>query len=193
MTVWGRLRAEARQRRHHRPFRIAEPAWDAAERARLLAIVDAVTRARAEPADRADGADRAEPADRFGQADGAEPARDPSPLAERELSAAATNLWRARRKIAKSGVAESREGKQVARYLRATQEALDQAGVVIQDHDGSEFHPDLLIEVMAVTEDASLSRDVVVETVRPSVYLGDRRIQMGQVIVAGPGTGGVGS
>ena len=175
MTAWQRWRADARQRRHHRPFRIAEPAWDAAERARLLAIVDAVARTRVEdqpPAERG------------------EPAEHLSPLAERELSAAATNLWRARRKIAKSGVAESREGKQVARYLRATHDALDQAGVVIQDHDGLEFHPDLSIEVLAFAEDPALTRDVVVETVRPSVYLGDRRIQMGQVVVGCPDAGG---
>ncbi|WP_158848838.1 hypothetical protein [Saccharothrix deserti] len=181
MTVWSRWRADARQRRHHRPFRIAEPAWDASDRARLTVFVDAVASVLAERAESSREDSSA--------AESAQSAGVPS-LAEGELSAAATNLWRARRKIAKSGVAESRDGKQVARYLRATQEALDQAGVVIQDHDGLEFHPDLLIEVMAVTEDPSLTRDVVVETIRPSVYLGDRRIQMGQVIIGGPAAGG---
>ncbi|MCE6996030.1 hypothetical protein LZG04_14630 [Saccharothrix sp. S26] len=187
MTAWRRWRADARQRRHHRPFRIAAPAWDAAERDRLRAILEAAARVRAED----DAASTGRTGDDAASAGGGEPVGEhPSPLAERELSAAATNLWRARRKIAKSPVADSREGKQVARYLRATQEALDQAGVVIQDHDGTEFHPDLSIEVLAFAEDPALTRDVVVETVRPSVYLGDRRIQMGQVVVGCPDAGG---
>ncbi|MFD1152241.1 hypothetical protein [Saccharothrix hoggarensis] len=222
--AWRRWRAEARQRRHHRPFRIAEPAWHAGDRARLTAFVTAVTTALADrpepgPAEpspvesgtadpRAADPRAAEPGtvqsqtaqpgtaesqtveSQTAQLGPTEPGTaEPGP-AESGLAEAATNLWRARRKIAKAGVDASREGRQVARLLTSAQEALDRAGVVIQDHDGLAFHPDLLLDVLAFAEDPALTRDVVVETVRPSVYLGDRRIQRGQVVVGCPETGG---
>ncbi|WP_157018028.1 hypothetical protein [Cryptosporangium arvum] len=40
--------------------------------------------------------------------------------------------------------------------------------------------------MLAVQEEEGRTTEVVLETVRPTVYLHDRRIQMGQVIVAGP-------
>jgi len=40
--------------------------------------------------------------------------------------------------------------------------------------------------VLAYQDDQSLRVEIVQETVRPSVYLAGRRIQMGQVIVGSP-------
>ncbi|GAA2836377.1 hypothetical protein [Crossiella cryophila] len=159
---WRRFRAGLRQHRQHRPFRIAEPAWDAADRTRLTELAAELTAALTSP-----------------------PPRQP-PLAERELAVAATNLWKARRKIYRAEADTSREGRQIARYLRTIQESLDAAGVVIQDHTGTGYHAGLSLEVLAYEEDPAVTGEVVTETVRPSVYVNGQRIQMGQVLVGFP-------
>ncbi|WNV85578.1 hypothetical protein [Umezawaea sp. Da 62-37] len=154
---FSRWRAELRQRRHHRPFRIAEPEWEGGHRDRLRLLI----------ADLAEAASVAET----------------TALDESALATAATNLWRARKRIARE---DSRGARQVGRYLLASQEALDSAGVVVQDHDGDDYHPGLSLEVLVFQEEPELKGEKVLETVRPSIYLGDRRIRMGQVIVGRP-------
>lgn len=106
---------------------------------------------------------------------------------DKDLAEAATNLWRARRRLARLAEEDSREAKRVGRYLQATQRALDEAGLMIQDHDGTEFHHGLSLEVLLTQPDPALRQEIVQETVRPTVYLAGRRIQMGQVIVGCPG------
>ncbi|GAA3296558.1 hypothetical protein Dvina_31925 [Dactylosporangium vinaceum] len=102
---------------------------------------------------------------------------------EQLLAGAATNLWRAQRRLARGDGARDR---QTGRYLLTCREALAEAGLVVQDHDGDAYHPGRSLEVLAFQAEPGRSAEVVVETVRPTVYLLDRRIQMGQVIVAGP-------
>jgi hypothetical protein len=99
------------------------------------------------------------------------------------LADAATNLWRARRKLA-----QGNESKQAARYLRSCAEALAGAGLTVQDHDGEPFHPGRSIDVLLYNDDPEVTVETVVETVRPAVYHHDRRIQSAQVIVAVPVT-----
>ncbi|HEX7301768.1 hypothetical protein [Lentzea sp.] len=108
-------------------------------------------------------------------------------LDEGDLADAATNLWRARRRLSRLVEEDSREARRVGRYLQAAQRALDEAGLLVQDHDGTTFHPGLSIEVLTMQPDPALRHEVVRETVRPSVYLAGKRIQMGQVIVGYPG------
>ncbi len=173
MSGLSRWRAEHGQRRHHREFRIPEPVWTAGQRARLTALLAEIAASTPSTVD-----ERPAPVEPVPRADPA--------LREKDLADAATNLWRARRRIARLDADDSREARFVGRYLRATQEALAAAGVLIQDHDGSAFHPGLSLEVLAYQEDPVLRSEIVRETVRPSVYLADRRIQMGQVIVGCP-------
>ncbi|WP_367127967.1 hypothetical protein [Saccharothrix sp. HUAS TT1] len=154
------LRAELRQRRHHRAFRIPPPVADDGLREqleRLLADVrDPVEHAR------------------------------PRQLDEKLLADAATNLWRAQRRLARAGEPSTPRDRQAARHLTTCRDALTDAGLVVQEHDGDAFHPGRSLEVLVFEADPARSADVVVETVRPTVYLHDRRIQLGQVIVAGP-------
>lgn len=159
MKRLARLRDELRQRRHHRAFRIGPIPDDALRRQleRLLVEIH-------------------EPVARPG----------PGQLDEKSLANAATNLWRAQRRLARDGEASSTRDRQTGRYLTTCRDALTDAGMVIQDHDGDVFHPGRSIEVLAFQDDPTLSGEVVLETVRPTIYLHDRRIQMGQVIVGGP-------
>ncbi|MEV4471074.1 hypothetical protein AB0K12_17850 [Nonomuraea sp. NPDC049419] len=157
MRLLPRLREEFRQRRHHRAFRIPPPLWDETVQDLLDRLLAASDPAAPEPA---------------------------SPLDEKALATAATNLWRAERKLAQQG--KDATSRQAGRYLRTTRGALSDAGLVVQDHDGETFHSGRAIEVLLFQDDPSLSVETVLETVRPSIYLGDRHIQMGQVIVGCP-------
>jgi hypothetical protein len=58
--------------------------------------------------------------------------------------------------------------------------------VKIQNHTSEPFDSGQSLEVIAFQPTAGISRDVVVETIRPTVYLKGIRIQMGQVVVATP-------
>ncbi|RKT55176.1 hypothetical protein [Saccharothrix australiensis] len=187
MSRFAKLRAELRQRRHHRAFRIPPPVADEDLReqvARLLA------RVRETPADEHPVTPRApstpEPSAHTPATP--EPARaaGAEPLDEKLLADAATHLWRAQRRLTRAGEASTARDRQAGRLLTTSRDALADAGVVIQDHDGDPFHSGRSIEVLVFETDPTLTAEVVLETVRPTVYLHGRRIQMGQVIVAGP-------
>ncbi|MEU0524664.1 hypothetical protein [Streptomyces niveus] len=170
----SRLREDLRQRRHHRAFRIAPlPPWDEPSREeleRLLAsVADSV--ATAGPA-APDTAVQPPPAD--------------DSLDAKALADAATNLWRAQRRLTRQGEAASSRSRQTGRYLRSCREALDDAGLLVQEHEGDAFHTGRSLEALTFEEDPSLTAETVLETIRPTIYLHGRRIQMGQVIVGCP-------
>lgn len=166
-----RLAENLRQRGQHAAFRIAAPDWDDEHLRHLQRALDELT-AATRPADPppAGAADQAPP----------EPALDEAALAE-----AATYLWRARHKLALLGDTP-KQARQANRFLGTTQDALAGAGLVIQDHDGAAYHPGQSLEVIVMVHDPEVSGETVVETLRPSIYLGDHRIQMGQVVVGCP-------
>lgn len=169
MTAW---REELRQRRYHREFRISPPMWTEPQRARLEGLLTAVRAAKAaeKPTPPPEPAGKQKP---------------PEPDAT-ALATAVTNLWRAQRKIAAAGERPSPRDRQAGRYLRTSTEALASAGLVVQDHDGDVFNPGRELEVLVYQENPALSTETVIETVRPSVYLHGRLVQMGQVIVGTP-------
>ncbi len=152
------LRATLRQRRYRKEFRISPPPGDDELREQMEHLLKI-----AEPQ--------------------AEPKQD---LDEKALADAATNLWRAQRRLTRDGEKPTTKDRQTGRYLTTCREMLASSGVVIQEHDGDAFNPGRSIEVLTYEEDPSLPGEVVRETVRPTIYLNDRRIQVGQVIVAGP-------
>ncbi|MFC4009978.1 hypothetical protein ACFOY2_22305 [Nonomuraea purpurea] len=170
----SRMREELRQRRHHRSFRIPPPSWDdevTEQLERLLATAATHTEPVPPPDEKAPAATRAEPV---------------PPLDEKALAAAATNLWRAERRLARKDEDSPAKSRQAGRFLRTTRGALAEAGLVVQDHDGEQFHSGRSLEVLLFQDDPSLATETVLETVRPSIYLQDRHIQMGQVIVGCP-------
>ncbi|MEE6308770.1 hypothetical protein V1634_27610 [Plantactinospora veratri] len=165
-----RLREEFRQRRHHREFRIPPPMWTEAQRARLEELLTAVRDAK--PAEK--------------EASPAEKEAPPAQPDEAALATAVTNLWRAQRKLAATGERPSPRDRQAGRYLRTSTEALADAGLVVQDHDDDVFDAGRELEVLVYQENPALTAETVIETVRPSVYLHGRLIQVGQVIVGTP-------
>ncbi|MEV5409195.1 hypothetical protein AB0K60_10220 [Thermopolyspora sp. NPDC052614] len=99
----------------------------------------------------------------------------------------ATGIWRMRNRVA---AAPEETPRSVARHLEMTWDALIQAGVEIRDHVGEPFDLGLSLTVVAYQPTPGLAREQVIEAVRPSIYLGDRAIQTGEVIVGTPDSGG---
>ncbi len=106
------------------------------------------------------------------------------PWDEQALAGTVTSLWRARRK------AESMDGadpmRQVKRHVQTAWDSLERLGVKVLDHDGEPFDSGLSLEALAIQPHPGVSRETIIETVRPTIYLNDRFIQMGQVIVGAP-------
>jgi hypothetical protein len=100
-----------------------------------------------------------------------------------------TNLWRAQRKLDAPG-GENATRRQAVRHVQAAVDALAGAGWTVQDHDGRRFDPGLALEVIAFEPRPEIDAETVLETVRPCIYSGSRRVQIGQVIVARPDRGG---
>jgi hypothetical protein len=145
-----------RQWRQHKAFRIAAPSWSGSAYDELERYLAELGETAAQPAEDAD---------------------------DDALAEAATNLWRARRKLAQGN---DGQGKQAARYLRTCAGALASAGLTVQDHDGEPFKAGRSVDVLLYSDDPEVTVETVVETVRPAVYHHDRRIQTAQVIVAVP-------
>ncbi|MFD6987998.1 hypothetical protein [Streptomyces sp. NPDC059943] len=187
----SRLREDLRQRRHHRAFRIAPLPWDEPSReelerllASVAASVAAVDTAAGKGTDAA--ADSADSVGGPGADDGPQLPGADDPLDAKALADAATNLWRAQRRLTRQGEAASSRSRQTGRYLRSCREALDDAGLLVQEHEGDAFHTGRSLEALTFQEDPSLTDETVLETIRPTIYLHGRRIQMGQVIVGCP-------
>ncbi|MFJ6820262.1 hypothetical protein ACIQRJ_07570 [Streptomyces niveus] len=163
----SRLREDLQQRRHHRAFRIAPLPSDEPSREELARLLASVAASTTDP-----GVEQQAPVE--------------SPLEEKALADAATNLWRAQRRLTRQGEEASTRSRQTGRYLRSCREALDEAGLLVQEHEGDAFHAGRSLEALAFEDDPSLEADTVRETIRPTIYLHGRRIQMGQVIVGCP-------
>ncbi|HEV3359336.1 MAG TPA: hypothetical protein VG247_21235 [Pseudonocardiaceae bacterium] len=160
MSRWRREIAEnLRQRGQHAAFRIEPPAWDEPQRRQLAELLDQL----AEPV-----SDEAEPV-----------------LDESALVATGNGLWQARTKLGGS-TDDPKRTRQVNRYLGNTEKALAKLGLVVQDHTGDRYHSGLSLEVIAMVDDVNVAEETVVETIRPSIYLGGRTLQLGQVVVAFP-------
>lgn len=123
-------------------------------------------------------------------ADSARAAGESRPTAESLtfLADVGTGLWRLKQRMVEPGTDRPLdEMRRAYRHLESTWDALAGAGLQILDHTGMAFDAGLAIKVLAYQPTAGLTRDRVLETVKPSIYLRDTRLQMGEVIVGTPG------
>jgi len=102
------------------------------------------------------------------------------------LAEIATGLWRLRHKMLRPGSDEPVEGMESAyRHLESLWDTLTEAGVRVHDHTGEPFDSGLPVRTLAF-QPAEVQRETVIETIRPTVYLAEQRIQLGEVIVGTP-------
>jgi hypothetical protein len=98
-----------------------------------------------------------------------------------------TGLWRLKQKMVRPGTDHPLdEMKRAYRHLESVWDAMAQAGTEIQDHTDRPFDPGQAIKVIAYQPTPGLSREKVIETVKPTIYHKGRIIQMGEVIVGQP-------
>lgn len=188
----GRLGAALGQWRQPPEFRVPPPPLDPAQAAWAADVLEEVEAAEAlaAAAAAARAADAAGPAGAAGIGTGGTArgdSADAEPPDSGALVGAATGIWRALRKLDQGpGSLSPADLRQIRLQVRASRQALADDGLEIQEHDGEPFDSGLSLEALVFQDDAELTREVVLETVRPSVYFRGRRIQMGQVIVGRP-------
>jgi hypothetical protein len=103
------------------------------------------------------------------------------------VATVATALWRMRNKMVTPGSDRPPpELRAPFRHLESAWDALTDAGIEVQSHDGLASDPGLALSVVAYQPTAGLDCDRVIETIRPSVYLHGRPIQHGEVVVGTP-------
>ena len=74
----------------------------------------------------------------------------------------------------------------VVRHLETAWDTLADAGVEIRDHLHDPYDPGFSLKAVAFQPTPGLRREEIIETIRPSVYLGEHRIQTAEVIVGTP-------
>ena len=78
------------------------------------------------------------------------------------------------------------EMRRAYRHFESVWEALERDGVRIYDHTGEDFDAGRSIKVLAYQPTTGLSRERVLETIKPTIYIQNDRVQMGEVIVGTP-------
>ena len=103
------------------------------------------------------------------------------------FSDVATGLWRLKQKMVKSGTSQPlEEMRRAYRHLESIWDIIVQTGVDIKNHTGDLFDSGMSIKVIAFQPTTGLTREKIIETIKPSIYYNKKRIQMGEVIVGTP-------
>jgi hypothetical protein len=99
----------------------------------------------------------------------------------------ANSAWDLRRGSIDSVTREPKPNlEKMARHVQRLLDGLEQAGLHIQDHYDQPYDSGQSLSVLAFQPTPGIEREVVAETVRPTVYYQGQQIQTGQVIVATP-------
>lgn len=106
---------------------------------------------------------------------------------DRMLADITTGLWRLQQKLIDPKTKEPlEESRKAYRHFESVWDALTKTGIEVWDHTNSVFDPGMSLNVLAFQPTEGLSRDMIIETIRPTIYLKGRPIQIGQVIVGTP-------
>ncbi|WP_086820612.1 hypothetical protein [Allokutzneria sp. NRRL B-24872] len=97
----------------------------------------------------------------------------------RSLADIATAVWRLHAKLAD-------QDSPARRHAQTAMDALAEAGIEVQSHRDRDYDPGMAIRVLAFQPRPGLTKETIVETVRPTIYLHGQVIGMGEVIVGIP-------
>jgi hypothetical protein len=99
----------------------------------------------------------------------------------------ATNTWKARRRLVEPISGElAGEMKRVAADIERIQRCLEDLGVVIEDHTNRPFDYGLPWRVVATKPMVGIQKEIVTETLRPTVRWHDQIIQHAEVEIGTP-------
>ncbi len=103
------------------------------------------------------------------------------------ISSLATHLWRAKGKLVDPATGEPREeSRRIYRHVEAAIDTFTNLGVTMNDWLNQPYDPGLPVKVLTFQPTPELTRDTVVEAVRPTVMWNDRLLQLAEVIVGIP-------
>jgi hypothetical protein len=125
--------------------------------------------------------------EKLGEETGGEPS--PTDWAEKLkfLADVATGVWRLRKRMCQPGSDRPREElRREFSHLQSVWDALKQNGFLIQEHTDKKFDTGQSLKVVAFQPTPGLTYEKVIDTIKPSIYYQDRRIQMGEIIVGTP-------
>ena len=106
---------------------------------------------------------------------------------ERFLAEIGTGLWRIRNKLMQPLIKEStKEMHSVIRSLESTWDVLTQGGIEIKDHTGEPIIGGEALHILTFQPSADVTRDEVIETIKPTIYYKGKMIQIGEVVVGTP-------
>ena len=98
----------------------------------------------------------------------------------------ATNAWRAKAKMLIPSGEVRHEMKRVYRHIEGILESFQEIGLEVKDHTGDAFDYGLPLKVVTTQPTQGITRERVIETIKPTIYWHEQRIQMGEVIIATP-------
>lgn len=96
-------------------------------------------------------------------------------------------IWRLEQRIVDRNTGTTREEyRKLTRHLESISNALRTFDVQIQNHTDQPFVTGLALDVVAFEPCESIQQEIVIETVAPSIYIGNKKLQTGKVIVGTP-------
>jgi hypothetical protein len=102
------------------------------------------------------------------------------------LADIATGLWRLRRRLVDATGEPLEAMRRPLRDVEMLLSRLREENIEIQDHTGSAYDPSQSLRVAAFQPVLGIESDRILETLKPTVYHHQERIQVGEVIVGIP-------
>jgi radical SAM superfamily enzyme YgiQ (UPF0313 family) len=105
----------------------------------------------------------------------------------RTMAIVATDIWKLRGKMTRAGSdGVKEEFKRVYRQVENIAECLSDIGIEIKDRTGEIFDYGLPEKVVATQPKSGISKKLVIETVKPTIYFNGQILQSGEVIIVTP-------
>lgn len=99
----------------------------------------------------------------------------------------ATNVWRAKKNMIDGASGEVRDDmKRVYPHIEKALESLREMGLKVEDHTGVPFDYGLPLKVIDTKPTQGITRESICETIKPTLFWQEQRIQMGEVVIATP-------
>lgn len=94
-------------------------------------------------------------------------------------------LWRIQNRLS-TIENPSREVGSALRFLEATIDSMNQAGIEIQGHTGEVITGGEALKIISYEIHDHVSQDQVIETIKPTIYFKEKIVQLGEVVVGKP-------
>lgn len=104
----------------------------------------------------------------------------------RFIKKVANNVWKLRGKMLDEDGNPKDHFDRVYRFVEALDDSLKEIDVSIKSHDGEAYDTGMAVNVVAWEKREGATREEIVETIKPTIRLGDRLLQWADVIAVTP-------